>query len=153
MFRLFSLAPAVFSGRGLICIFKCPRSNVEGSNLSSFIHDSAHLNCRYTTSSTIGIQAAYVHNKVGNLSIPLCSVALALGWPMSRRSAILPTVPSFPSTSKHSPSLEGETRWRGERSKCCIRRLQRFPAHNGDGHAMDNCCRFAIPRGQFRQRV
>ncbi|KAF9652706.1 hypothetical protein BDM02DRAFT_3266073 [Thelephora ganbajun] len=88
MFKLFSLAFAVFSlivavqcgipacpthtggpkpsshtARGSICVFKCPESNVEGNNLSSSIHDSARLNCRYTASNTTGIQAACVYNK------------------------------------------------------------------------------------------
>lgn len=56
--------PSSLTARGSICVFKCPESNVEGNDLSSSIHDSARLNCRYTTSSTTGIQAACVYNKV-----------------------------------------------------------------------------------------
>lgn len=58
--------PSSLNARGSICVFKCPESNVEGNNLSSSIHDSARLNCRYSTGSTTGIQAACVYNKVGN---------------------------------------------------------------------------------------
>ncbi|KAF9787829.1 hypothetical protein BJ322DRAFT_1045463 [Thelephora terrestris] len=88
MFKLFSLSFAIFSlivavqcgipacpstptgpkpsshnARGSIGVFKCPETNVEGNNLSSSIHDSARLNCRYTTGSTTGIQAACMYNK------------------------------------------------------------------------------------------
>ena len=56
--------PSSLTTRGSICVFKCPTSNVEGNDLSSSIHDSARLNCRYATSSTTGIQAACMYSKV-----------------------------------------------------------------------------------------
>ena len=62
--------PSSLTARGSICVFECPESNMEGNDLSSSIHDSARLNCRYTTSSTTGIQAACVYNKVEFLTYP-----------------------------------------------------------------------------------
>jgi hypothetical protein len=56
--------PSSHNARGSICAFKCPESDVDGNKLSSSIHDTARLNCRYTTSSTTGIQVACVYNKV-----------------------------------------------------------------------------------------
>jgi len=71
--------PSSLTARGSICVFKCPESNVEGNDLSSSIHDSARLNCRYTTSSTTGSQAACVYNKVGNPAFPESSQLIS--WP------------------------------------------------------------------------
>ena len=62
--------PSLLTARGSICVFKYPESNVEGNDLSSSIHDSARLDCRYTTSSATGIQAACVYNKVGSPIFP-----------------------------------------------------------------------------------
>ena len=57
--------PSSHNSRSSVCVFKCPQNNVEGNDLSSSIHDSTRLNCRYTTTSTTGIRPACVYNKVG----------------------------------------------------------------------------------------
>jgi hypothetical protein len=84
--------PSSHNSRSSVCVFKCPQNNVEGNDLSSSIHDSTRLNCRYTTTSTTGIQAACVYNKVRNptfLESPLTNrIASVHRWIVEQRRSL-----------------------------------------------------------------